>query len=194
MGRSRKIATSSHTRSFGTAARINHNASEFYSSKLYDEAKARKNTQCDETIFPAEYLNTIMQQSSEDMSILPDNCVHLMITSPPYNVTKDYDDDLTLNEYLEVLRKVFTETYRVLVSGGRACINVANLGRKPYIPLSAHIAELMLDIGFLMRGEIIWNKGAGAGVSMAWGSWQSATNPVLRDVHEFILVFSNGSF
>jgi RimJ/RimL family protein N-acetyltransferase len=45
-----------------------------------------------------------------------------------------------------------------------------------------------------MRGEIIWNKGAGAGVSMAWGSWQSAANPVLRDVHEYILVFSKGSF
>jgi site-specific DNA-methyltransferase (adenine-specific) len=45
-----------------------------------------------------------------------------------------------------------------------------------------------------MRGEIIWHKGAGAGVSMAWGSWQSATNPVLRDTHEYILVFSKGSF
>ena len=52
----------------------------------------------------------------------------------------------------------------------------------------------MLEIGFTMRGEIIWNKGAGAGVSMAWGSWQSASNPVLRDVHEYILVFSKGSF
>ena len=45
-----------------------------------------------------------------------------------------------------------------------------------------------------MRGEIIWNKGAGSGVSMAWGSWQSASNPVLRDVHEHILVFSKGNF
>ncbi|MDZ4158978.1 MAG: site-specific DNA-methyltransferase, partial [Anaerolineaceae bacterium] len=44
------------------------------------------------------------------------------------------------------------------------------------------------------RGEIIWHKGAGAGVSMAWGSWQSASNPVLRDTHEYILVFSKGSF
>ena len=52
----------------------------------------------------------------------------------------------------------------------------------------------MLDIGFQMHGEIIWNKGAGAGVSMAWGSWQSASNPVLRDVHEYIMVFSKGSF
>ncbi|MBE0409978.1 MAG: site-specific DNA-methyltransferase, partial [Anaerolineales bacterium] len=56
------------------------------------------------------------------------------------------------------------------------------------------IVETMLQLGFLMRGEIIWYKGAGAGVSMAWGSWQSAANPVLRDTHEYILVFSKGAF
>lgn len=128
------------------------------------------------------------------MKELPDCSVHLMVTSPPYNVTKEYDKDMTLREYLEFLKKVFTETYRVLVYGGRACVNVANLGRKPYIPLSDYISQMMLEIGFLMRGEIIWYKGAGAGVSMAWGSWQSAANPVLRDTHEYILVFSKGSF
>jgi site-specific DNA-methyltransferase (adenine-specific) len=122
------------------------------------------------------------------------NSVHLMVTSPPYNVTKQYDEDLSLKEYLEFLSAVFSETYRVLVDGGRACVNVANLGRRPYIPLADFISHIMLDTGFQMRGEIIWNKGAGAGVSMAWGSWQSASNPVLRDVHEYILVFSKGSF
>ena len=136
----------------------------------------------------------IINSSSENMSAIPDNSLQLMITSPPYNVTKDYDDDLTLKEYLDLLENVFSETYRVLVNGGRACVNVANIGRKPYIPLATHITNIMLKIGFLMRGEIIWNKGAGAGTSMAWGSWQSASNPVLRDVHEYILVFSKGDF
>jgi DNA modification methylase len=117
-----------------------------------------------------------------------------MVTSPPYNVTKEYDADLSLDEYLRLLGKVFAETYRVLVDGGRACVNVANVGRKPYIPLSDYISRLMIEIGFQMRGEIIWHKRAGAGVSMAWGSWQSASNPVLRDVHEYILVFSKGTF
>ncbi len=145
-------------------------------------------------LFPTEYENKVILGSSESMKELPDRCLHLMITSPPYNVTKEYDEDLSLQEYLELLRKVFTETYRLLVNGGRACINVANLGRRPYLPLSDFISKLALEIGFQMRGEIIWNKGAGAGVSMAWGSWQSATNPVLRDVHEYILVFSKGSF
>lgn len=117
-----------------------------------------------------------------------------MITSPPYNVSKEYDKDLSFSEYLEMLEKVFTETYRVLVNGGRVCINVANLGRKPYIPLSDHISKMMNKIGYNMRGEIIWNKASSASPSCAWGSWQSASNPVLRDIHEYILIFSKGDF
>jgi modification methylase len=71
---------------------------------------------------------------------------------------------------------------------------VANLGRKPYLPLHSFIMQQMLELGFLMRGEIIWDKASSASPSTAWGSWLSASNPVLRDVHEYILVFSKGSF
>jgi site-specific DNA-methyltransferase (adenine-specific) len=117
-----------------------------------------------------------------------------MVTSPPYNVGKDYDENLSLEEYLSFLKRVWKETYRVLVPGGRACINVANLGRRPYIPLHAFIMRDMMELGFLMRGEIIWDKAASASTSTAWGSWQSASNPILRDTHEYILVFSKGSF
>ena len=147
-----------------------------------------------ENEIPPEYLNKIFCKSSEAMYELPDNSVHLMITSPPYNVSKEYDDDLSLDEYLDLLNSVWQETYRVLVPGGRACINVANLGRKPYIPLHGYIMEGMQNIGYLMRGEILWDKGSSASPSTAWGSWQSASNPVLRDVHEYILVFSKDSF
>lgn len=128
------------------------------------------------------------------MDELPEASIHLMVTSPPYNASKDYDQDLSLEEYINLLSSVWQETHRVLVPGGRACINVANLGRKPYIPLHAFIIDQMQEIGFLMRGEIIWNKAASAGKSTAWGSWQSAANPVLRDVHEYILVFSKDTF
>lgn len=128
------------------------------------------------------------------MDEIPDSSVHLMVTSPPYNVGKEYDEDLPLGDYLDTLRDVFSETYRVLVSGGRACINIANVGRKPYIPYHKFIIDTMLDLGFLMRGEVIWNKGASAGVSTAWGSWCSASNPTLRDTHEYILIFSKDKF
>jgi site-specific DNA-methyltransferase (adenine-specific) len=117
-----------------------------------------------------------------------------MVTSPPYNVGKTYDQDLTLGDYRSLLKSVFTETFRVLVNGGRVCVNVANLGRKPYIPLHSYVIQDMTDVGFAMRGEIIWNKSASSGTSTAWGSWKSARNPTLRDTHEYILVFSKGDY
>jgi len=185
----------SKTKRFGSGARINHDASTYYNSRLYDNLPTSGESEiAPDNPFPPEWLDKIINGDAAQMREIPDNSLHLMVTSPPYNVAKLYDHDLSLDEYLEMLQRVFAETYRVLVHGGRACVNVANLGRKPYIPLSAYITQMMIDIGFLMRGEIIWHKGAGAGVSMAWGSWLSASNPVLRDVHEYILIFSKGSF
>ncbi len=187
-------AKKTRTSSFGSPGRAGHDASAFYSARLYENQPQADGNSYTENKVPPENLDTIFNLSSESMAQLPDNSVHLMVTSPPYNVGKDYDTDLTLEEYLAFLKRVWAETYRVLVPGGRACINVANLGRKPYIPLHVFIVRDMLDLRFLMRGEIIWNKGASASASTAWGSWQSAANPTLRDIHEYILVFSKGSF
>lgn len=182
------------TSSFGSPGRINHDSTPFYSSKLYEGLPKEEKIKYVENPIPQEYLNRIFCKSSERMEELPDNSIHLMVTSPPYNVGKEYDRDWTLGEYLDFLKRVWKEVYRVLVPGGRVCINIANLGRKPYIPLHAFIIRDMLEIGFLMRGEIIWNKGSSASPSTAWGSWCSAGNPTLRDVHEYILVFSKGTF
>lgn len=181
------------TSAFGTKGRVAHDSSKFYDSKLYKEIK-NNNFDIIVNEFPNELLNTIIASSCENMKDIPNNSLHLMITSPPYNVSKEYDNDLSLNEYLSLLKNCFTETYRVLVDGGRACINIANIGRKPYIPLSDYVSKIMIEIGFNMRGEIIWNKSAGAGISTAWGSFQSASNPILRDVHEYILIFSKGNY
>ncbi len=182
------------TSSFGTPGRINHDSSQFYNSRLYEGLIMDDKVKHIENKIPSEFLNKHFCHSSEHMIELPDSSVHLMITSPPYNVTKEYDNNLNLEEYLSLLKNVWKETYRVLVSGGRACINVANLGRKPYIPLHSYIIKDMLEIGFYMRGEIIWNKASSASPSTAWGSWLSAANPVLRDIHEYILIFSKDTF
>jgi len=182
------------TSSFGTPGRVSHDASKFYASRLYEDIQGDKKVKYVENPIPPEVLNQIYAKSSEKMDELPDKSIHLMVTSPPYNASKDYDQNLSLEEYLRMLARVWQETYRALVPGGRACINVANLGRKPYIPLHSYIIDQMLEIGFLMRGEIIWNKASSASPSTAWGSWMSATNPVLRDVHEYILVFSKDTF
>jgi len=190
----RIIKAGTSTSSFGTSGRINHDSSKFYSSKLYSELEGKKVIDKTENELPKHLMNKIILGTAENMKELPDNCLHLMITSPPYNVSKEYDEDLSLKEYLNMLKKSFMETYRVLVNGGRACINVANLGRKPYIPLSDYISKMMIDIGFNMRGEIIWNKASSSSPSTAWGSWQSAANPILRDIHEYILIFSKGNY
>jgi len=180
------------TSSFGVSKRESHDSSTFYSRKLYESKREDASTDQENPI-DESLLDTVQCVDSREMSILPDESIHLMVTSPPYNVGKDYDLDLSLEEYRTLLSDVCREVYRKLVVGGRACVNVANLGRRPYIPIHSYIIADMLEIGFLMRGEIIWNKAASAGSSTAWGSWKSATNPVMRDVHEYILVFSKGS-
>jgi len=145
------------TYKFGSGNRINHDSTEFYNLKIYEELKKEnKKAKPIENKIPKDVLNKIFCKSSENMSEIPDNSVHLIITSPPYNVGKEYDENLSLDEYRNFLKRVFSECFRVLV-------------------------------------DIIWDKG-NSGVSTAWGSWKSASNPVLRDVHEYILVFQKGSF
>ncbi len=147
--------------------------------------------------------DVIICGDARHMDQVADGSVQLVVTSPPYNVGKAYathNDSLPLDEYLAFLNQVWRECYRVLAPGGRLCINVANTDRKPYLPLNALItAELLRmardeGLGWQMRGEIIWDKGSSAGVSTAWGSFASSTDPVLRDVHEYIMVFSKEQF
>lgn len=131
------------------------------------------------------------------MDEVADESVHLVVTSPPYNVGKEYkehDDRMGMAEYMRFLGDVWKECRRVLKPGGRLCINVANLGRKPYVPLNALITAQLLQAGWLMRGEIIWDKGASAGTRTTWGSFGMNTNPTLRDVHEYIMVFSKDRY
>jgi site-specific DNA-methyltransferase (adenine-specific) len=178
------------TSGFGAGKREGHDASAFYARKLMDAKWSRDRTLND---VPAKYRDRIYERSSESMSELPDNSVALMVTSPPYHVGKDYDSDTTFEEFLDLLRTVLAETHRVLEPGGRMVINVANLGRRPYVPFATFITQMAIDLGFFPRGEVIWVKAAGASGSCAWGSWRSASNPTLRDVHEYCLCFSKGT-
>ncbi len=182
------------TSSFGAAGRIAHDSSLYYGRRLYEGLPQEKLPLWDEKEVPYDILDNVLNKSAESMDELPDSSVHLMVTSPPYNVGKDYDEDLSLDEYRAFLKRVMAEVYRVLVPGGRACINIANLGRRPYLPLHAFVIQDMLSLDFLMRGEVIWEKGSSASPSTAWGSWMSPTNPTLRDTHEYILIFCKQSF
>jgi len=141
------------------------------------------------------WFDRIICGDARRMEAVPDSSVHLVITSPPYNVSKEYadhNDNLSLDEYVALLNAVWRECHRVLVPGGRLCINVANTDRKPYLSLVSLIDEQLRtsDQTWLHRGHIIWDKSASAGVSTAWGSFGRSSNPTLRDVHEYITIWS----
>ncbi|MCB2179553.1 site-specific DNA-methyltransferase [bacterium] len=195
----RKSTTGTQTSDFGVSKREAHDSTQFYGSRLYqDDALPGELSQEELTKIdvpePGDWVDQLYCQSAEQMSQVPDNSVGLVVTSPPYNVSKQYDQDLSLPEYLDLIRRVGAEVYRVLRPGGRYTVNIANLGRKPYIPLTAFYYQVHLELGFLPMGEIIWQKGRGASNSTAWGSWMNARSPRFRDVHEYILVFAKQAF
>jgi len=140
-----------------------------------------------DTIIYGDCVNTLKK--------FPENFVHLIITSPPYNVGKEYknhNDKLPYNNYLDWLYNVWIETKRVLVDGGRICVNVPSVTADgEYKPLFADIIHQMKDIGMIMRGDILWYKQA-ISKRTAWGSFMSPSNPYVVQPYEFILVFSKG--
>jgi len=169
----------------------------YYGGRMAQEEKpAEGEIEYIENKIPPSRIDRVYHKSSESMGEIPDSSIHLMITSPPYNVRMSYEEDLSLEEWRGLMQRVFQETHNKLVTGGRACVNVSSLGRKPTIPLHRYIMEDMQAIGYLLRGEIIWSKGRGyaSASDTAWGSWMSASNPVLRDAHEYIMVFSKDTF
>lgn len=193
-GRKRKPT---RTSGFGAGKRESHDSSTFYASRMAQSQAGAANSQptaAPETLPDTSWMDQVYCQSCDAMTQVPDASVAMVVTSPPYNASKDYDADLSLDDYLGLIGRAAAEVHRVLKPGGRYVVNVANLGRKPYIPLHAYFYEVHRQAGFLPLGEIIWRKAKGASGSTAWGSWMNAKAPCIRDVHEYILVFAKGSF
>ncbi len=185
------------TSRFGVGRRENHDASAFY-----ERFRPPALSDDQEVPPPAPVATPFVCRDARQMDEVADGSVALVVTSPPYFAGKAYEEELDREgvpssylEYLQLLTDVFAECARKLEPGGRIAVNVANLGRKPYRSLSADVIRILQDdLGLLLRGEIIWQKGEGASGSCAWGSFRSATNPVLRDITERVVVASKGRF
>ena len=192
---SRRRPTS--TSSFGVGRREAHDSSSFYARFTAPHVSD------DDTVVPPVARDTIWTGDARQMdgAQVADNSVALVVTSPPYFAGKEYEAVLGVGHvpadyaaYLGMLHDVFARCFAKLEPGGRIAVNVANLGRKPYRSLSRDVIDLLERLGFLMRGEILWQKSHAAGGSCAWGTYQRPGNPVLRDVSERIVVASKGRF
>lgn len=128
----------------------------------------------------------------EVMAQIPSNSVHLAITSPPYNVGKNYDnhnDRMNYQEYLAWLERVWRETKRVLVPGGRFALNIAPTGIKDFVPIHHDFIAQQRKLGMKFRTEIIWYKQTML-KRTAWGSFKSPANPHIVPSWEYVLIFS----
>ena len=193
-GRRRPTSTSA----FGVGRREAHDSSTFYARfsppRLSDDS-AVAGPAARDAIWVGDARQ--MDRSGE----IADGSVALVVTSPPYFAGKEYEAALGVgtvpadyDAYLGMLYDVFGQCFDKLEPGGRVAVNVANLGRKPYRSLSRDVIDLLEGLGYLLRGEIIWQKSHAAGGSCAWGTYQRPGNPVLRDVSERIIVASKGRF
>lgn len=161
---------------------------EFYYTRGHNFSK--KNNE-----LPKEFENKIICGDSEKiLKKLPDNCIDLVFTSPPYNFGLEYQnhiDEQNWEKYFEKLFLIFDEVIRVLKWGGRAIINIQPL-YSDYIPSHHIISNYFINKKMIWKGEILWEKNNYNCKYTAWGSWKSPSNPYLKYTWEFIEIFSKG--
>jgi len=129
----------------------------------------------------------------EVMKDWPDNCIDLVVTSPPYNIGINYDiyeDTIPYEDWLDWLNKIWDECLRIIIEGGRICINCNDTGRNPYYPSHCDIASRIRKKWYMM-GIIVWDKMSSLS-NTAWGSWKSPSAPSLRGRQEYIIIAGKG--
>lgn len=155
---------------------------------------------------------TVIRGDSRRIDAVESNSVGLVVTSPPYWNKADYGSDARnlglierYSDFLESIRPVFEECYRVLAPGRKICVVTANVNQQTEhglltFPLATDFAVLLRKIGFVMINEVIWSKDATGGrwgssgsQRPIFGSYPYPPNFLFKNVHEYILIFSKPS-
>lgn len=151
----------------------------------------------------------VVHGDSRKMSIVADNSVQLIVTSPPYwnkaeygSGSKNLGNIKNYREFLEGIKPVFRECYRVLEPGRKFCLVTANVNQHTdhgllTFPLATDFAVILRDLGFVMVNEIIWSKdgtggkwGSYGAQRPIFGSYPYPPNFLFKNVHEYVLIFS----
>ncbi|MBN2026511.1 MAG: site-specific DNA-methyltransferase [Actinobacteria bacterium] len=144
---------------------------------------------------PAEFTDRIVcGDSAVVLKDLPDSCVDLVFTSPPYNFGLDYGgspDGIDWQGYFEKLFEVFDQCIRVLKYGGRIIVDIQPL-YSDYIPSHHIISNYFMGRKLIWKGEICWEKNNYNCKYTAWGSWKSPSSPYLKYTWEFLEIFCKG--
>jgi len=125
------------------------------------------------------------------MKQLPENSIHMSLTSPPYNLGLPYDvytDEKEYDDYRTSLKKIWEQTFRVLVDGGRFALNIAPTGIANFREVHHDLVRDVKSVGFTLRTEILWYK-QNMGRHTAWGSYKSPSNPHIVPSWEYVYVF-----
>lgn len=152
---------------------------------------------------------TTVHGDSRDMSFLDDDSVSLVVTSPPYWNKADYGKSranlgniTSYRQFIDDMRPVFEECYRVLQPGRKMCIVTANVNQHTdhgllTFPLATDFGVQLRDIGFVMVNEIIWSKdgtggkwGSYGAQRPIFGSYPYPPNFLFKNVHEYVLIFA----
>ena len=89
---------------------------------------------------------------------IPKNSIELIVTSPPYNIGKEYEKRIKIDTYLEQQKKVITECFRILSNSGSICWQVGNfINKGEIIPLDTILYPIFSKLGLKMRNRIVWH-------------------------------------
>jgi len=154
----------------------------------------------------------IVTADSRSIDFIKDSSVSLVVTSPPYWDKADYggaSSDIgrrsSYVSFLDEMRQVFVECFRVLEPGRKICVNTANVNQYTEhglltFPIAADFCLILREIGFVMVNELIWSKdktggkwGSANGQRPIFGSYPYPPNFLFKNVHEYILIFAKPS-